>query len=457
MCTAFQNHFNASRRTGTLPKSLKDCDLVDRLGTGSFSEVWSIRQRGSHKSFALKTINKQQIKVQASGLHVYMERLVLQQQLGPETPHLYAIFQDSAYLYFLTELAENGTLAKYLKKQGRSLNAQQRRRLVEQIVDLMEKIHSKGIVHGDLKPENILLDAHLKPMLCDFGCARVVHKKGMNDSLFEQFAQIQDKYEEKSRDSSKSSTNASLTSEDEITDQINRYINLGSLTGTVDYLSPEVIQGKSAGFASDFWALGVIVHQIFGGKPLFRKDGCEMETVRAIEAGESCLDPTLPDDVQDFIKSLTEIDQNKRLGSRKSSHRANFEEVWSHPIFNHEFSEQKTEEISWLKDASKPDLSKSVVSQGDLGLQSVDTLATAKRWLFFSEMVRLKAEGMSLSVLREKDMVVLQTFALDSHLIIRHNAGREVVIERNGVRFECTLIRENSVDWVRRVQENLVK
>jgi serine/threonine protein kinase len=43
-----------------------------------------------------------------------------------------------------------------------------------EIVDILEYIHSQGVIHRDLKPENLLLtsDGHLK--LCDFGSAKMV-------------------------------------------------------------------------------------------------------------------------------------------------------------------------------------------------------------------------------------------------------------------------------------------
>lgn len=456
MYTDFQAYFAASRRAGTLPGPLVDFDLVDRLGKGSFSEVWSIRQRGSNRTFALKTINKRQTKVQGSEFHVYMERLVLQQQFGPETPRLYAIFKDDSYLYFQTQLAEGGTLAKYLKKKGASLNAPQRRQLVEKIVALLFKFHSKGVVHGDLKPENILLDAHLSPLLCDFGCARVLPSaSGANDSLYEEFTQIQAKYAEKVSVFKMASSSDSLTSDDEPLDQMNRYIRLGSLTGTVDYLSPEVIQGRPAEFASDFWALGVIIHQIFTSKYLFRKD-CELQTVEAIESGETDIDPSLPRFVQDLIQALTTVDRRQRLGSRGSTISENYDEIWDHPFFDADNWDEKTDENSWLTDSKEPFLSHSIASQGRLN-SPLETKAVTSKWLLFSEAVRLKVDGTSLTVVRENDLQILQRFALDSALVVRHNAGSELLIERRGARFACTLAEENSVDWVRRVQEYLVK
>ena len=69
-------------------------------------------------------------------------------------------------------LAPDGDLRERVKKYG-SLSLSCARYYVAQVVDTVQWIHSKGILHRDMKPENILLDSDMSIELMDFGCAYV--------------------------------------------------------------------------------------------------------------------------------------------------------------------------------------------------------------------------------------------------------------------------------------------
>src|SRR5437588_383661 len=78
--------------------------------------------------------------------------------------------------------------------------------------------HDRGVIHRDIKPSNILIDPDDHAYLMDFGIAQLVGATRVTDT--------------------------------------------GARIGTVDYMSPEQIQGKVADARSDIYALGNVLFEM---------------------------------------------------------------------------------------------------------------------------------------------------------------------------------------------------
>lgn len=112
------------------------------------------------------------------------------------------------------------------------------------------------MVHRDLKPANLLLNERFQLVLADFGSSRRVGKKTAESS-------------------------ASLT---------NSLFENGSSgpSGSANYIAPEAINSTEVSFSADYWALGVILWQLFNAShkitPFDSKD--VSETFRKIQDGD---------------------------------------------------------------------------------------------------------------------------------------------------------------------------
>jgi tetratricopeptide (TPR) repeat protein len=106
----------------------------------------------------------------------------------------------------------------------RALPANAQMRALAQFLSALAYLHRSGIVHRDLKPGNVLLDAADQVRLVDFGVAlRLEHAQAASDEI----------------------------------------------VGTPLYMSPEVLRGGSASPASDLWAVGVMLYELFIGRHPF--------------------------------------------------------------------------------------------------------------------------------------------------------------------------------------------
>jgi serine/threonine protein kinase len=78
------------------------------------------------------------------------------------------------------------------------------------------------------------------------------------------------------------------------------------LVGSESYISPEMLTSRQYSFASDLWALGVIVYQMFSGcLPFKGKD--QDETFELVKKGEYEMLPEIPLSAQDLINQLLVI------------------------------------------------------------------------------------------------------------------------------------------------------
>ncbi|XP_046401711.1 cAMP-dependent protein kinase catalytic subunit 3 [Ischnura elegans] len=247
---------------------LDDLEILQTIGTGSFSRVVLCREGRSGAYGALKVLSVREVVRLKQVEHVKSERDILRQVNHPFIVQLRWCHKDSSFLYMLFEYVCGGELFSYLRNAGR-FSASTGNFYATEIVSALEYLHSQSVVYRDLKPENLLLDqdGHLK--ITDFSFA-----KKLTDRTW-------------------------------------------TLCGTPEYLAPEIIQSKGHNKAVDWWALGVLIYEMLSGYPPFFDDnpfGIYEKILAAKVEWPRHLDPV----AKDLVKKLLVQDRTKRLGNMKN-------------------------------------------------------------------------------------------------------------------------------------------
>ncbi|KXS10769.1 Pkinase-domain-containing protein [Gonapodya prolifera JEL478] len=247
---------------------LKDVQIHQTLGTGSFGRVHLVTYVPTQTRAAMKVLRKTDVVRLKQVEHTVNERAILEVLDHPFLVRMVGTGQDSVNLYIVMEYVAGGELFSYLRRCGRFPNHVARFYAAEVIL-AFEYLHARDIVYRDLKPENILIgaDGHIK--ITDFGFGKKVP---------------------------------------DVT---------WTLCGTPDYLAPEIIQAKGYGKAVDWYALGILIFEMLAGYPPFY-DEDHFKLYEKILAGKVKWPSHFDPNAKDLLKKLLTADLSKRYGNLRN-------------------------------------------------------------------------------------------------------------------------------------------
>ncbi|XP_063205965.1 aurora kinase A [Chroicocephalus ridibundus] len=244
--------------------SLDDFEIGRPLGKGKFGNVYLAREKKSKFILALKVLFKTQLE-EAGVEHQLRREVEIQSHLRhPNILRLYGYFHDVTRVYLMLEYAPRGEVYKELQKLTK-FDEQRTATYVTELADALSYCHSKSVIHRDIKPENLLLGSNGELKIADFGWS--VHAP-----------------------SSRRTT----------------------LCGTLDYLPPEMIEGRTHDEKVDIWSLGVLCYEFLVGKPPFEAETYQ-ETYRAISRVEFKFPPFVSEGARDLISKLLKHNPFHRL------------------------------------------------------------------------------------------------------------------------------------------------
>ena len=223
-------------------------EVLKKIGEGTFSKVYKVKEKETGEIRAMKEVNKSKI-----GLKNYKTEIKILSMLDhPNILRLFEVIEDEKNIYLIMELCTGGELLSRMKNNR--YKEREAAKLMEQIVSAVVYCHEKGICHRDLKPHNILFlnenpDSPIK--IVDFGISKI-----FDPSL-------------------------SFLKE-EIDDAGNKFKKMSSVVGTMYFLSPEVLKGNY-NEKCDIWSLGIILYILLCGYPPF-KGSNEKEIIKKISS-----------------------------------------------------------------------------------------------------------------------------------------------------------------------------
>lgn len=262
-------------RSGT---RLGDYEIVAAIGAGGMGQVYRASDRRLRRDVAIKVLPERDAQTIA---RFKREARAAASLSHPNILEVYQFGFDDGVPYLVTELLEGETLRQLVGRGDL-----QWRRAVEIAIEISEGLaaaHAKGIVHRDLKPENVFVTGDGRVKILDFGLARLEIVTTVSDS----------------------SSTAMLTTP-------------GTVMGTLTYMSPEQLRGERADAASDLFALGSVLHEMIGGRPVFARS-TSPETLSAILRDEppdlKAIRPEIPAELAAIVTRCLDKEKGRRYHS----------------------------------------------------------------------------------------------------------------------------------------------
>eukprot|EP01065_Artemidia_motanka_P031493 TRINITY_DN3788_c0_g1_i1.p1 TRINITY_DN3788_c0_g1~~TRINITY_DN3788_c0_g1_i1.p1 ORF type:complete len:423 (+),score=61.52 TRINITY_DN3788_c0_g1_i1:73-1341(+) len=151
------------------------------LGSGSFGTVRRMRRVKDGKLFAVKRIEKVNLRSASAVCRLGVELLVGEQLDSPLVPRLQCAVHTKGSVYVVFDLCDGVSLSRLLKMRGGVLPPQEAAYVLQQLFTALCHCHSCGVVHRDVKPENIVVNpSTLQLWLVDFGLAKCFPVKQTN-------------------------------------------------------------------------------------------------------------------------------------------------------------------------------------------------------------------------------------------------------------------------------------
>jgi Tol biopolymer transport system component len=220
-------------------------EIQSELGAGGMGEVYRARDTRLDRQVAIKILAAHLSCSPELKQRLEREARAISSLNHPNICHLYDVGSQDGTDYLVMELLEGETVAERLRRGSVPLN--EVLKIGAEVANALEFAHRAGIVHRDLKPANIMLTKS-GAKLMDFGLAKPVGISAPASGAAPSFTAV--------------ATLTGLSPASPLT-------TAGSIVGTIQYMSPEQIEGKEADARSDIFALGAVLYEMATGKRAF--------------------------------------------------------------------------------------------------------------------------------------------------------------------------------------------
>jgi len=262
-----------------LGQSLGHFEIREPLGSGGMGDVYRAFDTRLGRDVAVKVLPEAFAADAEMLTRLNREAHLLASLNHPNIATIHSLEEVDGIRFLVLELVPGESLQRLLEKGP--LPLERALLLCGQIAEALEAAHREGIIHRDLKPANVLVTPEGVAKVLDFGIAK--------------------------------STPAGETGTE--TAKATDLTTIGTLIGTVPYMSPEQIRGEAASARSDIWAFGCVAFQVLTGRPAFARETAA-DTLAAIvecEPDWKALPVGTPDAVRTLVQRCLRKDPERRL------------------------------------------------------------------------------------------------------------------------------------------------
>lgn len=249
----------------------EDYDILEEIGTGSYSVCKRCVHKSSRTEYAVKIIDKSKRDCQ--------EEVEILFRYGGQhnIVSVRDVYEDDKYVFLVMELMRGGELLDRILRQ-KHFSEREASITMAVIATAVQYLHKKGVVHRDLKPSNILYaTAEANPdslRICDFGFAKQLRAE--NGLLM-------------------------------------------TPCYTANFVAPEVLKRQGYDAACDVWSLGVLLYTMLAGQTPFASGPNDSADIILRRIGEANYDlvsgnwSRVSPGAKDLVQKMLDLDPNKRL------------------------------------------------------------------------------------------------------------------------------------------------
>ena len=211
-------------------QTLSHYKILEQIGEGGMGAVYKAEDTRLHRPIALKMLREE---MASNPDRLERFRREAQAVAALSHPNIVTIFsiEEAPEGHFMTmELVDGKGLDEVITGEG--MSAERMLEIANPMVQALVAAHQRGITHRDLKPANVMVTSEGVVKILDFGLAKL---------------------------------NAAPDS-DVIEDLPTQTLTqVGTVVGTIPYMSPEQVQGKVVDHRTDLFSLGVILYEMATG------------------------------------------------------------------------------------------------------------------------------------------------------------------------------------------------
>jgi len=243
-------------------------EFLERLGSGTYGEVWKAQHKKTGKLLAIK-----KVKVDKDVSLLVREVSLMKKCSSPNIVKYYGNYFKGDVMWIIMEYCAIGSVSDAMNITNRTLTEEQIATVCRDILNGLDYLETNKKVHRDIKPHNILLNTKGEAKIGDFGVAQEISETGTQRK---------------------------------------------TVIGTPFYLAPEVIQETGYGPKADIWALGISAIEMAERNPPYY----DLHPMRVLFLIANNPPPALTnpehwsDDFNDFVRQCLQKDPNRRPNAK---------------------------------------------------------------------------------------------------------------------------------------------
>jgi len=265
-------------------QSVNHYRILERLGRGGMGEVYLAEDSKLRRKVALKILFPERSDFPEGWTRFEQEAGALAAVNHPNLVTLYSLEEWDGVRFITMEWVDGQTLQEVLNSCG-PLPLADLVEIAVQTAEGLAEAHARQFVHRDLKPMNIMVTAAGRVKILDFGLAKKVEPIRTAEGACNAETFL-----------------AELT-------------GVGTLIGTVSYMSPEQVLGKQLDSRSDIFALGAVLYEMATAKQAFPRGAMASTLVQILEYQPRPLlelRPDLPEELDRIIRCCLQKERRRR-------------------------------------------------------------------------------------------------------------------------------------------------